>query len=198
MNLNIEDNKSVIIALKMGDEKAFETVYCFYFRKLCAFCSRYIDQQHEVEEIVQETMLWLWESRHSLMEELNLKSLLFTIVKNKSLNRISHIDIKRRVHAEIEKKYQSIFHDPDFYFSNDELFTLYRHALDELPKEIRDAFEMNRNKNLTHKEIAHHLGVSPQTVNYRIGKALKYLREALKDFLPLLMGSMYCAGWMFG
>ena len=35
------------------------------------------------------------------MEELTLKTLLFTIVKNKALNRISHFEIRRKVHQEI-------------------------------------------------------------------------------------------------
>ena len=38
-----------------------------------------------------------------------------------------------------------------------------------------------------HKEIAEKLNVSPQTVNYRIGQALKLLRIALKDYLPLFI-----------
>ena len=38
-----------------------------------------------------------------------------------------------------------------------------------------------------YKEIAEKLNVSPQTVNYRIGQALKLLRIALKDYLPLFI-----------
>ena len=43
------------------------------------------------------------------------------------------------------------------------------------------------NHRMTHKEIAEKLNVSPQTVNYRIGQALKLLRIALKDYLPLFI-----------
>jgi hypothetical protein len=38
-----------------------------------------------------------------------------------------------------------------------------------------------------HREIAEKLNVSPQTVNYRIGQALKILRKELKDYLPLFL-----------
>ena len=47
------------------------------------------------------------------MEELTLKTLLFTIVKNKALNRLSHFEIKRKVHQEIVDKYDSEFNNPD-------------------------------------------------------------------------------------
>ena len=184
--LDINNNKSIITALKAGEEYVFDAVYRHYFSRLCAFCSQYVSEQEEIEEIVQDTMMWLWENRCRLLEELTLKTLLFTIVKNKALNRISHFEIKRKVHQEITEKYEKEFDNPDFYLEN-ELFRLYENALKQLPKDYREAYEMNRSHRLTHKEIAEKLNVSPQTVNYRIGQALKLLRIALKDYLPLFI-----------
>lgn len=186
IHLDINNNKSVITALKAGEEYVFDAVYRHYFSRLCGFCSQYVSEKEEIEEIVQETMMWLWENRTCLMADLTLKTLLFTIVKNKALNRLSHFEIKRKVHQEIVAKYESEFENPDFYVRN-ELLNLYENALKQLPKEFRIAFEMNRKQHLTHKEIAELLNVSPQTVNYRIGQALKLLRIALRDYLPLFI-----------
>lgn len=179
----LEDNDAIITALNRGDEDVFDEVYRFYFRGLCGFCSQYVSAA-EAEEIVQDTMMWLWENRTALIAQLTLKTLLFTIVKNKALNRISHLEIKRRVHQEIAEKYETEFASPDFYLNN-ELFQLYEKALNKLPPEFRQAYEMNRKGNMTHKEIAEKLNVSHQTVNYRISQALKILRVELKDYLPL-------------
>ena len=181
--IDINDNKQIVSALNEGHESVFDAVYRHYFKKLCAFCSQYIPDLEETEEIVQETMVWLWENRLTLKAELTLKSLLFTIVKNKALNRISRYEIKQKVHEEIHQKYESTFENPDFY-DQDELFRMYRQTLEKMPKDIRETFLMNRDRSLTHKEIAAILNVSPQTVNYRIGQALKMLRQALKDYLP--------------
>ena len=183
--LDITDNKSVIAAIKGNDEQAFEEVYRYYFRGLCAFCSQYVSQ-HESEEIVQDTMMWLWENRSSLIAELTLKTLLFTIVKNKALNRITHHDVRRKVHQEIAEKYEQEFENPDTYLEN-ELIRLYNKALGKLPAEFRESYELNRKYHLTHKEIAEKLKVSPQTINYRISQALKILRIELKDYLQLLL-----------
>ena len=110
-------------------------------RRLCAFCSQYVSEQEEIEEIVQDTMMWLWENRCNLMEELTLKTLLFTIVKNKALNRISHFEIRRKVHQEITEKFEKEFDNPDFYLEN-ELFRLYENvsetASQRLSGSIRD------------------------------------------------------------
>lgn len=171
--------------LRAGDQHAFEALYRQYYKGLCAFAAQYIPLS-EAEEVVQDTMMWLWEHRESLDEQLSLKTLLFTIVKNKALNLVTHEEIRRRVHQEIVDKFREAFEESDLYL-NHELFSLYRQALAKLPPEVRQAFEMNRHHHLTHKEIAQQLGVSPQTVNYRIGQALKLLRSELKDYLPLIL-----------
>jgi RNA polymerase sigma-70 factor (ECF subfamily) len=179
----ISNNNQIIAGLRAGDEYYFESVYKTFFPGLCSFSSQYVPLE-EAKEIVQETMLWLWENRTSLIPELSLKSLLFTIVKNKALNRVTQNATKSRVYQQIEKKYQQQFNDPDFYLQK-ELMSLFNEALNKLPAECRKAFEMNRFKKLTHREIAEQLNVSPQTINYRIGQALKILRKELKDYLPL-------------
>lgn len=185
LSFDIEDNDAIITALKTGDEAVFDEVYRHYFRVLCGFCSQYVSTA-EAEEIVQDTMMRLWENRTSLIPHLTLKTLLFTTVKNKAINRISHLETRRKVHEAIARKYDEAFSSPDFYLHN-ELFRLYELALDKLPQEFKQAYVMNREKQMTHKEIAASLKVSHQTVNYRISQALKILRIALKDYLPLFV-----------
>ena len=187
--LDINNNKSVITALKAGEEKVFDVVYRHYFRRLCAFCSQYVGEQEEIEEIVQETMMWLWENRKSLVADMSLKSLLFTIVRNKCLNTISHIQVKQQVHERLYAKFQEQFENPDFYIG--ELMALASKAIRELPDEYRKAFEMNRFEEMTYNEIAERTGVSPKTIAYRISQALKILRTKLKDYIHLLVWLLY-------
>lgn len=179
------DNEKTINSLKAGDEQVFDTVYKQYYRGLCAFASQYVAET-ETEEIVQEVMMWLWENRLVLVPEMSLKSLLFTIVKNKCLNNITHNQIKRRVHEQLYAKFENRFEDPDLYMNN-ELIALATKAIRELPEDYRQAFEMNRFGHLTYNEIAERTGVSSKTIAYRISQALKILRVELKDYMPLFM-----------
>lgn len=142
--LDINNNKSIINALKAGEEYVFDAVYRHYFRRLCAFCSQYVSEQEEIEEIVQDTMMWLWENRCNLMEELTLKTLLFTIVKNKALNRISHFEIRRKVHQEITEKFEKESTTLTFIWKMS-CSAFMRMHLKQLPKDYREAYEMNRN-----------------------------------------------------
>ena len=143
----------------------------------------------ESEEIVQDVMMWLWENRKSLVADMSLKSLLFTIVRNKCLNTISHIQVKQQVHERLYAKFQEQFENPDFYIG--ELMALASKAIRELPDEYRKAFEMNRFEEMTYNEIAERTGVSPKTIAYRISQALKILRTELKDYIPLLVWLLY-------
>lgn len=128
-------------------------------------------------------------NRKSLVADMSLKSLLFTIVRNKCLNTISHIQVKQQVHERLYAKFQEQFENPDFYIG--ELMALASKAIRELPDEYRKAFEMNRFEEMTYNEIAERTGVSPKTIAYRISQALKILRTKLKDYIPLLVWLLY-------
>ena len=97
-----------------------------------------------------------------------------------------HILLKRKVLENISRKYDEEFSSPDFYIYN-ELLEKYHDTLNKIPQEYREAFLLNRNKGLTHRQIAEKLGISTQLVNYRICKALDILRVELKEYLPLFL-----------
>ena len=181
---DINDNRAVIHRLNRGDMACFEACYKFYYRGLCSFASRWVPIA-AAEDIVQDTMLYIWENRDKLLEELSLKGLLFMIVRNKALDRIAHQIVRLRVHRQLTERFSKHFESPDFYLGS-ELSRLYDEALAQLPEQTRRIFEMSRRKGMTHQQIAAELGVSPQTVNYHISQALRLLSVALKDYLPLL------------
>ncbi len=180
-----EDNKDIVLMLNKGNEMAFEKIYKHFTPPLYSFASQYLSNE-KAEGVVQETMMWLWTNRETIIAEMSLKSLLFTIVKNKCLNQINSEKTQSRILDEIKNQIESKFENPDFYFEQ-ELMTLFRKALDGMPDLYRQSFEMSRVQKMTHKEISVELDVSKQTVNYRLSKALDYLRKELKDYLPILL-----------
>lgn len=181
----VKDNIELVLLLNNGDEKAFERIFKHFTPPLFSFASQYVPDDY-AEGIVQETMIWLWNNRDTIIPEMSLKSLLFTIVKNKCLNKITREQTKSRILDEIKAQTTSRYENPDFYFEQ-ELMELFRSALDKMPELHREAFEMSRIKKMTHIEIAKELEVSKQTVNYRLSKALDFLKKELKDYLPILL-----------
>ena len=184
MDKNHIDQK-ILPGLKAGNEKAFDAVYKQYYGGLCAFASQYVSTA-DSEEIVQDVMMWLWENRETIAGEATLKSLLFTIAKNKCLNHVAHLQVRQRVHEKLYEKFITQFEDPDFYIPG-ELMEKLDQAIKALPEDYRKSFEMNRFDDMTYKEIAEKLDISEKTIAYRISQALKILRKELKDYLPFLL-----------
>ena len=56
-------------------------------------------------------------------------------------------------------------------------------ALNKLPAKCRVVFNLSRFEEMSYKEISEKLEISIKTVENQIGKALKIMRENLKDYL---------------
>lgn len=184
-NFDFSDNEKIISLIRQGDEVCFDAIYRHYYKSLCAFSSRFVNID-DAEEIVQDTMLWLYENHETLINGMSLKGLLFMIVKNKSLNKVTHSKITSRIHQQISEKLDEQFDNPDFYLEN-ELMQMFNDAMAKMPEELKEVFMLSRVRDMTHKQIAEHLGISSATVNYRIGQTMKFLRHELKDYLPILL-----------
>lgn len=180
-----DENNRLASSIMQGDKRAFDILYKKFYAGLVSFAAKYVDFEH-AEEIVQDTMIWLWEHRDSINLDLNINSFLFTVVKNRALNVIKHQSVKSKVHQEIIDKYEKNFMDINFY-EETELRKLYNDALAKIPETYRRAFVMNREKGMTYEEIAQELNISPKTVGYRISQSLKILRVELRDYLPLIL-----------
>ena len=57
MNHTVED-LSLLNALRQGDGNAFDHLFRRYYPILCAYATRFVELK-DVEEIVQDVMLWL-------------------------------------------------------------------------------------------------------------------------------------------
>lgn len=152
---------------------------------MCAYASRYVSID-EAEEIVQDTMLWLWDNWETIVPEKSVRSLLFRIVHNKAVNRIKHNAVLSRVHQQIERNLSEHFESPDFYL-NKELLQLLEEALQRLPDNLREVFVLSRVEQLSYKEIADRLGISVKAVDNRLSRTMRILRKELKDYLPLIL-----------
>ena len=178
-------DSSLLEAIQKGDNIAFNILFHRYYQLLCNYGNRFVDLE-DAEEIVQDSLLWVWENREVLIINVSLSSFLFTMVYRKALNRIEHNQITQRVLTQFHEDIQEVLHDVDFY-QIQELMNKIDESVAALPDAYREAFIMHRFQHMNYKKIAETLGVSYQTVAYRIQQALKLLRLELKDFLLLLL-----------
>lgn len=183
------DNDFLLSAVQRGDQKAFDTLFRRYYPMLCAYGHRFVELE-DAEEIVEDSLLWIWENRETLVIESSLNSYLFKMVYRRALNKLAHIDATQRADTRFYEEMQEMLQDTDYY-QVEELTKRIEEAVAALPESYREAFVMHRFRDMSYKEIAETLGVSPKTIDYRIQQALKQLRVDLKDYLPLLLPLLF-------
>lgn len=183
--VHLSESNFLLSAIQRGDQKAFDALFRRYYPVLCAYGHRFVDLE-DAEEIVQDSLLWIWENRENLFIETSLSSYLFKMIYRKALNKLAHIDATQRADTRFYEEMQEMLQDTDLY-QVEELTQRIKNAIATLPESYREAFVMHRFRDMSYKEIAEILGVSPKTVDYRIQQALKQLRVDLKDYLPLLL-----------
>ena len=183
------DNDCLLSAVQHGDQKAFDTLFRRYYPMLCAYGHRFVELE-DAEEIVEDSLLWIWENRETLVIESSLNSYLFKMVYRRALNKLAHIDATQRADTRFYEEMQAMLQDTDYY-QIEELAKRIEDAVAALPESYREAFVMHRFRDMSYKEIAETLGVSPKTIDYRIQQALKQLRVDLKDYLPLLLPLLF-------
>lgn len=173
-----------------GDESSFEEVYRYYFPRLNYFAKQYLFDSEAAKNIVQDVFTELWDKRHTLRDNTNLQAWLFTVTKNKSLKIISQLKSRQNYDnfirtRELDVNYKSLsdFDTSNFIF--EELQAQIQTALEKLSPACRRVFEMSRFENKKNREIAEELNLSIKTVEAQISKALRSLKEDLKDYLPL-------------
>lgn len=183
------DNDFLLSAVQRGDQKAFDILFRRYYPMLCAYGHRFVELE-DAEEIVEDSLLWIWENRETLVIESSLNSYLFKMVYRRALNKLAHIDATQRADTHFYEEMQEMLQDTDYY-QIEELAKRIEDAVAALPESYREAFVMHRFRDMSYKEIAETLGVSPKTIDYRIQQALKQLRVDLKDYLPLLLPLLF-------
>ena len=172
--------------LKDGDVNAFEMFFRTYYQPLCKYAYSFIQDKDEAEEVVQSAFLSVWEKRASLDIKTSLKSYLYTMVRNISLNIIKHQKIKQKYVGEaLATKKGSHDHVAEKVISS-ELEANIQVAMESLPEQCKLIFKLSRFEELRYSEIAEQLNISVKTVENQMGKALRIMRDQLKDYLPIL------------
>ncbi|WP_207784591.1 RNA polymerase sigma-70 factor [Marinifilum breve] len=165
----------------------FESLFNDHYSRLCAYAYNFLKEQEGSEEIVQEVFFKLWINRKDIVIESSMESYLYRAVRNASLNLIKHINIREKYkeYNQEEIKYdEQIDRDP---MNASELELKIRASIDLLPEQRKKIFILSRYEQLKYREIAEQLGISVKTVENQMGKALKFLREELADYLPLIV-----------
>jgi len=165
----------------------FEKLFKTHYSRLCSYANLFLNDPDAAEDVVQEVFFKLWKNRDEIIISTTVKSYLFRAVRNGCMNVIDHISVREAY---------KILNDEDMKHSEgnpvdetivSELEERIREPIDLLPPERRRIFIMSRFDGLKYREIADQLNISVKTVENQMYQALRFLRDRLVDYLPLLL-----------
>ena len=179
--------RQVLASLEKGSETAIEMLFKTYYQPLCQYAYTFLRDKDEAEEVVQSAFINIWDKRAEINIQTSVKSYLYRAVRNSCLNVIKH----QRVRKEHEA-HETAFGEPVYEGASQgviasELERKIAAAIKELPEQCRLVFQLSRFEELKYAEIADQLDISVKTVENHMGKALRIMREQLKDYLPLFL-----------
>lgn len=102
--------EDIIRDLQHGDRKAYSFLFKKYYPMLCAYCSRFVSLE-DAEEIVQDTLFWLWKSREEICINKSLGQYLLRTVYHKALNQIEHQKVQTNAETIFYEQMQYLLHD---------------------------------------------------------------------------------------
>lgn len=165
--------------LAKGSQKAYELLYKQLYRNLCNYAYNIIPDKDVAEDIVQSTLVALWENHQQCNEIEYLKSYLYRCVYNACMKLLQHQKVRERYFNESEYHLKQIQFETFESSYDDEQTARLHKALDELPEKNREVMKLRFIDGLSTNEVSKQLDITPRTVETHVSKALRFLREKL-------------------
>jgi RNA polymerase sigma-70 factor (ECF subfamily) len=161
-------------------QKAFQSLYLYYFDRLLRFASLHAISHVEAEEIVSDTFLAIWESRKALLEVANFDAYIYSVMRYKI---ITYIRTQAQPNVSLDELQVDFFAStettPEDDLISQERVELLNKAINSLPHKCKMAFKMVREDKMKYKDVAAILEISIKTLEAHLTTATRKLREIL-------------------
>ena len=168
-------------------EQYLHTIFNAYYYRLCFYAGKYLKDEEEAKDIVQEVFVTVWEKGLQFENEIALRSFLYSAVHNATLNRLTLKNIHDKHHEKILQQ-SSPAETSDYVngrIEEEVLWSIFS-AIEGLPTECQRIFKLSYLDGYDLQKVADELHISVHTVKSQRARAKKLLQEKLKDLFPVL------------
>jgi RNA polymerase sigma-70 factor (ECF subfamily) len=185
-NFSYKDEE-LILQFQQGNENAFVELVDRYKNKLINFTFNYLGDRDLAEDIVQETMLKLYEKRHYYKPIAKFSTWIYTIARNQA-----NTELRKRKRRKISFLSQMTKNGKDFdldskapdlidEFHNTYLAQRINKAIQLLPEHFREVIVLRDIQGLTYEDIGSVMDAPLGTIKSRINRARIQLQAELHD-----------------
>ena len=186
------DEKVLIKAVKSDDALAYKEICSVYYDPLYRFLWRKTRNAEISKDLIQDLFINVWKLRRQLDETKSFKAYLYKSANNLAVNHLKQKVMKQNYLGD---------HNLDEVISKDidpnELSEYIDDVLQGIPDAQCTVFILNKFEGFKYAEIAEIMQISVKTVESRMSKILKTLREKLAPLLILAILLFYQMGRVF-
>lgn len=165
------------------ERKYFNELFDQYYKILIRFVYSFVNDKEVARDIVQDIYLIIWKNILSIDSRQSVKSYLFTMAKHHALNYLKHQQIVSMHGEKVHEMYQPKQSDPE---ELEQRLEQVKRKLAELPQKQREVVIRCCVEGKMYKEVAAELNISENTVKTHLMRAMRFLRNELKQDLLLL------------
>jgi len=163
--------------VQRDDEWAFERMFKDNYRLMYRLAFSMLEDPDLAKDAVQQVFVRLWQNKDGLPRE-NSRGYLLAATRNRCANYLR--DTARRKSHDTNIR-ESLYDSTDRARKKELMEELHKAISDELTEQDRRIIQLHYGMDLTYKETACTLGISPSAVNKHITHSLEKLRKTLKD-----------------
>ena len=168
--------------IRARDVDAFEELYRGYRDRLSRFLLKRIHRPHLIEEVLNDTLMVVWDHASAFKGDSKLSTWIFAIAYRKSMKALrNHQD---PIEDKAAEERASLDPSPEDGFGRERTRALLLQAMAELSPEHRAVLEFTYFHELGYQEIAEIMSCPVGTVKTRMFHARRQMRRRLAGELP--------------
>lgn len=131
----------------------------------------------EAEDIVQETLIKVWDRRESWTSIDNIEAFCFTICRNKALDYVRSVNSRNESLDSSQNERPDTSYTPSQQTVINDQMAMVRHIVDSLPEKQKSCIQLRDFEGKAYKEIARLLDMTEEQVKINIFRGRKAIKE---------------------
>ncbi|MBI2521856.1 MAG: RNA polymerase sigma factor [Bdellovibrio sp.] len=173
-----KSDEELLNEFNKNPERAFRIIYERYSGLLFRFIYRFTVNSESAEELLHDIFVQLLTGKFKNGPDSNLKSWLFTLAKNKSLNHLKKKTNETQDQNDIENFDSEVDLEQNMIHSN--LIRKLSIVETTLPKDLKDTWNLRR-QGMDYQQISNQLEIPVGTVKSRFSRLVDYLKAEFSD-----------------
>ena len=150
--------------------------------KLFRLALRITLNREEAEDIVQDTLIKVWNSRDKWQQLDSIEAYSLTIARNLSLDRIKKMENQNGSLEDEKTERPDISSNPSERMIQKDKLDIVKRMIDELPEKQRSCIQLRDIEGKTYKDIALILGITEEQVKINIFRARQTIKQRFQQF----------------